>query len=134
MSQDISNILREKALEAKEMAYAPYSKFRVGCALITSNGKIFLGCNVENASYGGCICAERTAIVKAVSEGHVNFKAIGVITDLKYPATPCGICRQFIREFGASTTIYCFGMDGSFLVKTVDQLLPHSFGPEDLNS
>ena len=124
--------LKQQALKAKEMAYAPYSKFRVGCALLTKDDKIYTGCNVENASYGGCICAERTAIVKAVSEGFHTFKAIAVVTDLQEPATPCGICRQFIREFGKDIQVYCFGMNGSMLSKTLDELLPFSFGPEQL--
>ena len=134
MSQNIALLLKEKASSAKEKAYAPYSKFRVGCAIITEDDKIFTGCNVENASYGGAICAERTAIVKAVSEGYHKFKAIGVMTDLQEPATPCGICRQFIREFGKEIVIYCFGMNGSSLVMTLDEFLPHSFGPEHLRN
>ena len=133
MSQPNLEYLKEKALEAKSKAYAPYSKFNVGCALVTMDDKIYLGCNVENASYGAGICAERTAIVKAVSDGHRKFKSIAVITDLKEPATPCGICRQFIREFGLDIVVYCFGMDGTTLIKTLEEFLPHSFGPEHLN-
>ncbi len=131
MFDNIHSELKHKAQEARSMAYAPYSNFRVGCALVTTDGTWYTGCNVENASYGGCICAERTAIVKAVSEGHKTFKYIGVITDLKEPCTPCGICRQFIREFGKDTIIYCFG-ETDTLIKTLDELLPHSFGPEHL--
>eukprot|EP00834_Sanchytrium_tribonematis_P002151 NODE_60_length_27201_cov_1.043318.p21 type:complete len:132 gc:universal NODE_60_length_27201_cov_1.043318:14836-15231(+) len=129
----MEELLRKACLDAKEKAYCPYSKFRVGCAVLTTDDLLYTGCNVENASYGGAICAERTAICKAVSEGHQKFKALGVITDLQDPATPCGICRQFIREFGKDTLIFCFGNNGKTLKMTLEEFLPKSFGPEDLN-
>lgn len=91
--------LIQKSFEAKEMAYSPYSKFRVGAAILTESGEYITGCNVENASYGLCICAERTAICKAVSEGHHKFKAIAVSSDLEDKfISPCGSCRQFLIE------------------------------------
>ena len=93
--------LYEKAVEAMEYSYSPYSKFKVGAALLTKTGKVFTGCNVENASYGAAICAERTAFVKAISEGFKEFEAIAICCDHEdIPAYPCGICRQFIFEFG----------------------------------
>ncbi|XP_070562046.1 cytidine deaminase-like isoform X2 [Ptychodera flava] len=99
MDQDKINKLILDSQEAKEKAYCPYSKFRVGCALITEDGSVFTGCNVENASYGLAICAERTAIVKAISEGHHNIKALVISSDMKNQfIRPCGMCRQFIFE------------------------------------
>ena len=93
---------------------------------------MYTGCNVENASYGGAICAERTALVKAVSDGHQTFERIVVATDLKEPCSPCGICRQFIREFGVDIVIECVGSQGEVAFYTLEELLPHSFGPEQL--
>ena len=97
--------LQQQAVEARKVSYSPYSKFPVGAALLAKNGQVFVGCNVENASYGLCICAERAAICKAVSEGLTEFEAIAVAaTPL---ATPCGACRQFIIEFGSEITVIC---------------------------
>ena len=97
----------QAAIQVKERAYSPYSHFRVGAALLTPSGEIIQGCNVENASYGGTICAERTALVKAVSEGKKSFVALAVTSDVAAHISPCGICRQFIREFCAlSMPIY----------------------------
>ena len=93
-----------KALEAKKMAHVPYSSFHVGAALITEDDKIYSGCNIETASYSPTICAERTAIFKAVSEGHKKIKAIAVVGDAN-PTFPCGVCRQVIREFGRDAKI-----------------------------
>ena len=95
--------LIQQAAEAREVAYAPYSNFLVGAALLTADGKTFTGCNVENASYGLSICAERTAICKAVSEGHQAFRAIAVAASPL--ASPCGACRQFIVEFGKDLSL-----------------------------
>ncbi|XP_026885702.2 cytidine deaminase-like [Electrophorus electricus] len=129
---EISTLIRQ-ALEAKKFAYCPYSKFRVGAALITHDGTVFTGCNVENACYNLGICAERTAISKAVSEGFRDFKAIAIASDLREQfISPCGGCRQFMREFGASWDVYLSKPDGSYMEKTVEELLPESFGPEDL--
>ncbi|KAF8600529.1 cytidine deaminase [Ceratobasidium sp. AG-I] len=128
------------AIEAKSSAYCPYSKFRVGAALFSVDGQIIKGANIENASYGGTICAERTALVKAVSEGTKRFLAIAVTTDVSATISPCGICRQFIREFcPLSTPILMVSSNytpenASETVKSValEEILPYSFGPEDL--
>ena len=92
------NLLKQKAIEARKNAYCIYSKFAVGAALLTESGKIYTGCNIENASYPNGICAERVAFAKAVSEGHRNFKAIAIMADEK-PCYPCGMCRQFMNQF-----------------------------------
>ncbi|GMG55890.1 unnamed protein product [Ambrosiozyma monospora] len=134
----IFNTLKEKAINARNLSYSPYSKFRVGCTILTDSNEFILGANIENASYGAAICAERTAIVKAITEGHSVFKAIAISTDLESCASPCGICRQVIREFSdkeLKMPIYMFNADGSKFVRmTVGELLPLSFGPDDLNS
>ncbi|KAG6381854.1 cytidine deaminase [Boletus reticuloceps] len=134
--------LIQTAIKAKSYAYAPYSKFRVGAALLCADGTVIKGCNVENASYGGAICAERTAIVKAVSEGKKDFIAIAVTTDVPATLSPCGICRQVLREFCHLDTPVLLvpadypqegaGEEGGVRVETVGGLLPLSFGPEDL--
>ncbi|KZT01004.1 cytidine deaminase [Laetiporus sulphureus 93-53] len=132
------------AFEAKEYAYCKYSNFRVGAALLSADGTIIKGANVENASYGGTICAERTAIVKAVSEGIKAFVALAVVTDVPSPISPCGICRQVLREFCALNmpvllvpanydALAAEGRPGGgVLVSSIEELLPHSFGPEHL--
>ncbi|XP_070260345.1 cytidine deaminase [Myotis yumanensis] len=119
--------------EAKKSAYCPYSHFPVGAALLTRDGKIFLGCNVENACYPLGICAERTAIQKAISEGYQDFRAIAVATDVQDDfVSPCGACRQVMREFGSNWDVYLTKPDGTYVLRTVQELLPASFGPEDL--
>ncbi|XP_072553123.1 cytidine deaminase a [Salminus brasiliensis] len=128
-AQDLVN----RSQEAKEFSYSPYSKFRVGAALLSTDGTVFTGCNVENACNALGICAERTAICKAVSEGHTTFKAIAIASDMvDHNISPCGGCRQFMREFGLHWDVYLSKPDGSFMKKTVDELLPVSFGLEDL--
>uniref|UniRef100_A0A671N6J9 Cytidine deaminase n=2 Tax=Sinocyclocheilus anshuiensis TaxID=1608454 RepID=A0A671N6J9_9TELE len=127
--------LVRKSQEAKEQAYCPYSKFRVGAAVLTSDGTVFTGCNVENACYTAGLCAERTAISKAVSEGHKSFKAIAIASDLEDRfISPCGACRQFMREFGSQWDVYISKSDGSYKLMTVEELLPCSFGPDDLRA
>ncbi|KAF6344180.1 cytidine deaminase [Rhinolophus ferrumequinum] len=119
--------------EAKKAAYCPYSHFPVGAALLTRSGRIFSGCNVENACYPLGICAERTAIQKAVSEGEKDFRAIAIASDVKDDfISPCGACRQVMREFGTNWAVYMTKPDGTYVVRTVQELLPASFGPEDL--
>ena len=115
------------AIEARQKAYAPYSEFFVGAAVLTKDGTVFTGCNVENTSYGLCICAERTAICKAVSEGHQEFDAIAV--GAKPFATPCGACRQFIVEFGREIEVICFDAGEPSVQKswTSEQLIPENF-------
>lgn len=124
--------LLELAEVASANAYSPYSKFPVGAALLAEDGRVFLGCNVENASYGGAICAERTAIVKAVSEGCRSFLAIAVYCARARDGWPCGICRQFICEFGNTIDIVSFSTDGSIDILPIDKLLPRFFGPAAL--
>lgn len=125
--------LIKKALEAQKRAYVPYSKFRVGAALLTEDGKIYTGCNIEISSYTPTSCAERTAIFKAVSEGHKRIKAIAVVGDSDY-TYPCGVCRQVIREFGKDASIIIANSEDDYRVYTLDDLLPFSFGPEDLEN
>ncbi|XP_030625388.1 cytidine deaminase-like [Chanos chanos] len=125
--------LIRRAHLAKESAYCPYSKFRVGAAVVTHDGKIYTGCNVENASYGLSICAERTAISKAVSDGYKQFKAIAIASDLKdCHISPCGACRQFMREFGLHWEVYLTKLNGDHQQMTVENLLPLSFEPDNL--
>ena len=136
ISKEKFQILCLKAVQAKENSYCPYSQFPVGCALLTEDNKIYTGVNVENASYGGAICAERTAIVKAVSEGHKKIKALAVSTNSNKCSSPCGICRQVIREFSESALklpIIMLDKNGKkYIEMTIDELLPLSFGPDDL--
>lgn len=120
------------ALEAKEKAYSPYSQFKVGAALLTKSGKIFTGCNVEVASYGGTICAERTALVKAISEGEKEFQALCCVADTEDYCTPCGICRQFIYEFGPEVEVIMANKRGEYRTASIAELLPHAFGPHSL--
>ncbi|KAG9326803.1 hypothetical protein KVV02_005465 [Mortierella alpina] len=129
--QQIEDLITQ-ALDARQNSYSPYSKFRVGAALRTIEGKVYQGCNVENASYGGAICAERTAFVKAVSEGHRRFVAIAVSCDFNNFISPCGICRQFMNEFGKSLEIFFVNSDRTYKRAVLEDLLPFSFGPEDL--
>jgi len=126
-------ILSEKAIAAKSSAYCPYSQFRVGACLLTIDGTYIVGANVENAAYPVGICAERVAIGNAVVSGYKDFKALAVATDVSPASSPCGMCRQFIREFTApSFPVYLYGKDGKAVVKTLGELLPDSFGPDDL--
>ena len=131
MDRNIYTELINRASKVKENAYVPYSGFQVGAALLTTNGKIYTGCNIESASYTPTICAERTAIFKAVSEGDREIEAIAVIGDAEY-TFPCGVCRQVIREFGKDIKIIIGKSEEEYKVFTLDQLLPNSFGPEDL--
>lgn len=123
--------LIKKALEAQKKAYVPYSNFHVGAALVTEDGEIFTGCNIEISSYSPTLCAERTAIFKAVSEGHKKIKAIAVVGDADF-TYPCGVCRQVIREFGKDATIIVANSEDDYREYKLEELLPHSFGPEDL--
>lgn len=122
------------ALEARKKAYAPYSKYQVGAALLGKSGHIYSGCNVENASFGATICAERTAAVKAVSEGETSFIALVVATDGNEPGAPCGICRQFLAEFGLDLILILVNLDGKKIETTLDQYLPGAFVPKSLNN
>lgn len=115
------------AKAAQKKAYAPYSKFRVGAALLASNGKIFTGCNVENASYGISCCAERTALFKAISDGAKSFTAIAVVTDMPTPCFPCGICRQALYEFAPNLKVIAATLSGDYKIEILRDLLPHAF-------
>ncbi|EPE27111.1 Cytidine deaminase-like protein [Glarea lozoyensis ATCC 20868] len=125
--------LLSRSTDAKATAYCPYSQFRVGATILTEDGAFVDGANVENAAYPVGTCAERVAFGKAVTGGHRKFKAVAVATDISPPASPCGMCRQFIREFcDLKTPIFMFDKDGAFIVMRLEQLLPLSFGPEAL--
>ena len=120
------------AHSVRENAYAPYSKFKVGAAVLTKSGKIYTGCNVENASYGLCNCAERTAIFKAVSEGEKDLVTIAVIADTPSPVAPCGACRQVMIEFGIQKVIMC-NLHGAQSIIALEELLPYSFEKKHLS-
>lgn len=123
--------LRAAAEAARARAYAPYSRFRVGAALETSEGIIVAGCNVENASYGLAICAERSAVVAAISAGHRHFRRLALVSDAPVPIAPCGACRQVLAEFGLDLVIESHA--GNESVRwTMRELLPHSFSARDL--
>ena len=118
----------EAALLAADKAYVPYSQCRVGAALLTKEGKVFQGCNIENASFGLTNCAERTAIFKAVSEGHRDFTCLAVYGDTKDPISPCGACRQVMVEFfNPDSKVILIAEDKSTVEMTVGELLPYSF-------
>ncbi len=129
--------LCQKAIDMRSDSYAPYSDFLVGSALLTEDGHIYTGCNIENSAFGPSICAERTAIFKAVSEGHKDFAAIAIAGgkrdgELQYCA-PCGVCRQVMREFcKPSFKIYLAKSADDYREYTLGELLPESFGPENL--
>ncbi|CAH6722908.1 cytidine deaminase [[Candida] jaroonii] len=118
---------------ARDLAYCPYSKFRVGCTILTEDGEFISGANVENASYGAGICAERTTIVTASNQGKRKFKLIAISGDTDEPLAPCGVCRQVIREFSKDIPIVMLNKTGEKVrVKMLSEMLPFSFGPEDL--
>lgn len=120
--------LVEEARKALKNAYAPYSKFRVGAAVLTKNGKIYTGVNIENASYGLTICAERVAVFKAVSEGDREIEAVAVVVESDEPVAPCGACRQVIAEFNPDATIVMATADGKKVVTAnLKDLLPSPF-------
>ena len=122
-----------QSVSVRQRAYAPYSKYQVGAALLTKSGKIFLGVNVENAAYPTSMCAERVAVYKAVSEGEMTFTAIAVATE--NGGTPCGSCRQVLAEFGLDTAVLIVDFAGQVTMEsTVAGLLPGSFGPSDLQN
>ncbi|WP_346887136.1 cytidine deaminase [Clostridium sp. UBA1056] len=121
------------AIDAREKAYVPYSKFKVGAAIEMEDGTVFTGCNIENASYGATNCAERTAIFKAVSEGHSIIKKIAIVGDMATYTAPCGICRQVIAEFAAKDIeIVLIKNEDEYIVKTLEEILPGAFTKEDL--
>lgn len=126
--------LKRLALQARDKAYAPYSKFRVGAALRCSDGSVVSGCNVENASYGLCVCAERTAICAAVAQGQKQFSAIAIATASSPPSPPCGMCRQVLSEFCDDLPITLINPAGEERHTTLRQLLPSGFDHELLKT
>jgi cytidine deaminase len=125
--------LTQAARSAARSAYAPYSHFRVGAAILTGSGRIYSGANVENASYGLCNCAERTAIFAAAAAGERRLRAVVVYTPTASPTLPCGACRQVIHEFGPKATILSLCRTAAQVETTLDQLLPSAFGPASLH-
>lgn len=105
-------VLIEAALKARKQAYAPYSKFAVGAALLSDRGEVFIGCNIENISYGLTICAERVCVSNAVQAGHQKFTAIAVVSDSKEPVVPCGACRQVLAEFAPELRLVSCTLEG----------------------
>ena len=144
LTKELEKKLILKAIEMKEKAYCPYSKYQVGAAILAESGKIYGGHNIENSSYGACNCGERTAVFNGVSEGERKFIAIAiccglegkkqVVEKIEDVAFPCGICRQVLREFSSPKEfkVYMCISGEQFYVKTLEELLPHSFGPEFL--
>lgn len=122
--------LLEAAKKAREFAYSPYSKFKVGAAVLAKSGSIYTGCNIENASYGLTNCAERTAIFKAIAAGEVNLIALAVVADTKEPVSPCGACRQVMAEFKINKIIMG-NLQGKMREVTLAELLPFSFTDTD---
>ena len=119
------------AIAASQHAYIPYSRYAVGAALLAGDGTLYTGCNVESASFSPTICAERTALVKAVSEGRREFTTVAVAT--RDAGSPCGVCRQLLYEFSPSLRVILADLDGNLrLTTTLEDLLPHGFGPFDL--
>ncbi|MDQ0218267.1 cytidine deaminase [Peribacillus cavernae] len=126
--------LVEEAKKAREKAYVPYSKFPVGAALLTADGRVYHGCNIENAAYSMTNCAERTALFKAYSEGDKKFTALVVVADTNRPVPPCGACRQVISELcNSDMKIVLTNLNGDIKELTVEELLPGAFSPEDLH-
>jgi len=129
MKQSNNQLLLKAAKAAMKTAHAPYSKFRVGAAFVTTNGELFSGCNVENASYGLSNCAERTAIFTAVAKlgGKMRIRAIAVVNDQGVPCSPCGACRQVIYEFGPDATVYFLTKKKEWKEMHITELLPEGF-------
>ena len=121
-----------KATAARDAAIAPYSKFKVGAALETTNGEIFTGCNIENSSYGLTVCAERVALWKALSEGARQFCAIAVVTDSTVLSSPCGACRQLLWEYCGNITVHIHSLQGISSEYKLAELLPHPFDDHNL--
>jgi len=119
--------LREAALRALDNAYAPYSNFRVGAALLTRSGEVITGCNMENSAYGLAICAETLAVASAVSQGLTEFEEIAIATEDSEPTPPCGACRQVLNEFAPNIRISSYTREGKEAAWSLDELLPHAF-------
>ena len=131
MNENNKKLIKE-AEKTRKIAYTPYSKFNVGAAILTTDGKVFTGCNIENASFGLTICAERVAIFKAISEGSSKFKAIAIVGDTEKPCSPCGSCRQVISEFGEDIDVIMSNLKGEIKIKKIFELLPDAFSKKDI--
>ena len=131
MRTDYSTLI-EHSLQAKKFSYSPYSKFSVGAAVLTTGNKIYTGTNIECASYSLCICAERVAFSKAVSEGEKKFKAIAISTSRKSYISPCGACRQFMSEFGINIDIILVKSKNEFKIRKLSELIPEVFSGSSL--
>lgn len=130
---NLEDLIAESKI-AMEKAYVPYSKFKVGAALLTAEGKVYHGCNIENAAYSMTNCAERTALFKAFSEGERNFTQLVVVADTERPVPPCGACRQVITELcPKDMKVVLTNLKGDIKELTLEELLPGAFSPEDLN-
>jgi cytidine deaminase len=125
--------LREAAADAMTRAYAPYSDFRVGAALLASDGTVITGCNVENSSFPAGVCAERGALAAAVVAGHRNFTHLAIVTDAEEPTSPCGMCRQALVEFACHLQVTSYTTSGAEARWSLAELLPHPFTPQSLH-
>lgn len=126
--------LLKEAMKARQKAYTPYSKFKVGAALLTKEGKVYHGCNVENAAYSLCNCAERTALFSAYAHGDLEYERLAVVADTPGPCSPCGACRQVISELcPPQMEVVMSNLTGDTKIMTVAELLPGAFNQEDLN-
>jgi cytidine deaminase len=134
LTPEIRDRLEQLAVSAAKASYSPYSKFPVGAAVLMGSGKVYTGCNVENASYGLCNCAERTAVFSAVAAGERKLVAVAVYTPTAQATPPCGACRQVLNEFGPGAVVISSCQGGPRLESTVDQLLPSAFGPASLDA
>lgn len=137
--KEIIQDLIRRAMKAREYSYSPYSNFSVGAAILAKSGKIYTGCNIESVSYAPTICAERVALFKAVSEGEREFEMLAVIGGLtngekktEQTSGPCGVCRQMIYEFGKNIKIVVADSVDEYYVKTIEELFPFGFGPDNL--
>ena len=125
-------LLIKIAMEARDKSYSPYSNYKVGAAVYTKSGKVFTGCNIESASFSPTICAERVAFTKCISDGHRDIDKIAVVGSDVKTSFPCGVCRQFMVEFGKDIKVICAKTIDSYEIYTLEELLPHSFGPDNL--
>jgi cytidine deaminase len=128
-----TEVLVAAAREARERAYAPYSGFQVGAALLAEDGRVVPGANIENASYGLSMCAERTAVFHAAAEGVRRLAAVAVVASNDEPTWPCGACRQVLHEFGSEMVVISEGLGGTRQERRLAELLPNAFGPADLD-
>lgn len=128
---DYSNLIQE-AKKAMKRSYSPYSNFAVGAALLAADGKIYKGCNIENASYGATNCAERTAIFSAIADGNTSFEAIAIVSSSGDYTYPCGICRQVISELMPNGKLIFSNENEEYQILTLDDIMPYSFTKKDL--